>query len=869
MAAASTGKEEWGATPPLRRLWSSSKPLLDLQGERTCDRSPVRGSSKSLQDALGGYDSIASAEDDAVELGVGHGMPAPLRASQQWTDEWSVFASSVPGIVIAVILNMFLSISFGSAFFPTQWIFPSTVSRSLGVQLFLLSTAVGQVVMTFCSDFPVAIAMMMVENIPFMTTIALATIAKQGMGEDSFSTVFMANAIMSITVGVCFFVCGHFKLGFVLNVIPKSLILGCIGGIGVFIFRIGMEVSSNTPFAVFSILSLWPYWGVSALFEVALRLLLHYNTSPSLAPLLAPLYFCSIPFIFYVLLWLGGVGPGSADAWFFPADSGTTDPAAVFRLFDHTKVDWQVICSSIPTMVASTVFAFLHVPLNVPALKLTTGCDADIDRELKAHAYSNLLAGLLGQCQNYLCYSNSVLYFRCNGNTKLSSLLVAAISVCLFFAGPSLIAFVPRCMPGCLLIHIGIDLCREALYDSLHGFDGVEYAIILVLTVIMTLFGMTVGLIVGLIAAAVAFIFQTNLYIKPIRRQARCTTMRSSRWRSERAQRLLPHLQRRVLWIQLQGSLYFGNAQLVGKELDALICQYNALQDLPLLIVILDFSLVLSIDSSAVDAIKDIHKKAIIHKVALVYVRGSSNGFPCAATLTESLRNIRDAKLGRQTPSPPAQQAGQPTPLDASLGALAELLQSGYYASLYVVDDLNSAIMLAEERLLHTETDLKNNPLEIEFQQFVDHSEQPHLYQLKHIIPNPRILAKFLAFFVERRLTEGQVLWQHGEASTCAVLLVSGSLTSFNSESELMREESIYPGHLVGEFGLLKGDARVCSLRATQDSVVLELSLASYTTMQSHDSAMVILLNRICLAYLDMRTRHVSNFLLESRSLPV
>lgn len=51
-------------------------------------------------------------------------------------------------------------------------------------------------------------------------------------------------------------------------------------------------------------------------------------------------------------------------------------------------------------MLALTFFGILHVPINVPALGLTTGEDnVDVDRELRAHGYSNALSGLCGSIQ--------------------------------------------------------------------------------------------------------------------------------------------------------------------------------------------------------------------------------------------------------------------------------------------------------------------------------------------------------------------------------------------------------------------------------------------------------------------------------------
>ena len=85
-------------------------------------------------------------------------------------DKWGIksFFSNIPGLLIALILNLFLSASFGSAMFPPEWQFPDTVPRAIGVQMFLFSTLICQICLTALSDFPCAVGMMMVENIPFM-----------------------------------------------------------------------------------------------------------------------------------------------------------------------------------------------------------------------------------------------------------------------------------------------------------------------------------------------------------------------------------------------------------------------------------------------------------------------------------------------------------------------------------------------------------------------------------------------------------------------------------------------------------------------------------------------------------------------------
>lgn len=56
-------------------------------------------------------------------------------------------------------------------------------------------------------------------------------------------------------------------------------------------------------------------------------------------------------------------------------------------------------------MFALTFFGVLHVPINVPALGMSTGNDhVNVDRELLAHGVSNALSGFAGSIQVFSVY---------------------------------------------------------------------------------------------------------------------------------------------------------------------------------------------------------------------------------------------------------------------------------------------------------------------------------------------------------------------------------------------------------------------------------------------------------------------------------
>lgn len=287
--------DSWSATPRLRQQWLQlSTPVLeDLVNDKI-----IAGKQSSHP------------SHDLLESSKGlHGVNET--SSRSLTKTWSLSNcfNGTPGLLIAVTLNLFLSTSFGSAFFPSEWDFPIGVPRAIGVQMFLFSTLICQITLTMLSEFPSAMGMMMVENIPFMHTICMIAVERQGQSADTFATVFVAFSISSVVVGIFFYLLGAFRLGNTVYFFPKHVIVGCIGGIGIFILTTGFEVATNVPWRwdlpalrLYSASKVLPLWAVALMLELFLRLVLAITN----ASLLPPFYFVSIPPLFYIALLLLG-----------------------------------------------------------------------------------------------------------------------------------------------------------------------------------------------------------------------------------------------------------------------------------------------------------------------------------------------------------------------------------------------------------------------------------------------------------------------------------------------------------------------------------------------------------------------------------
>jgi SulP family sulfate permease len=460
----------------------------------------------------------------------------------------STLIQQASAIAVVALLSIMISIPFGASYFPIGWKaegsgtdrdsdatgtggdgdisgnFPLPGKQALGIRMFLFATIMGQLAFTFSSRFENPVGLQMVENVPFLDALCHIVIQEQGYGIEALSTVCFLFGLSSILVGLTFYLLGKWKLGRIVYFFPNHVLVGCIGGIGVFLIITAIEVTSDTTFTfdrngIVGVLAHWELLVIVVGFELVLRCLQHATKDKygnAKYPLLSPIYYCMITPLFYLGLFLFGVSTQQATdrGFFFPAvEDNSTAPTSsstsvwydphlwdMFTIVNLTTLSWTAIFQSAGTMIALAAFSLIHVPINIPAFAISTDVgtwqtifsrtmmtalnlpvfnvvdsilirsyplptDTDMNQELIAHGYANMFSGAFGGLQTYMTYSNSVLYAKSGGKGKISSLLIVAMTMLLFVIGPSIASFLPRCMAGTLLLHIGIDLALEGVYD--------------------------------------------------------------------------------------------------------------------------------------------------------------------------------------------------------------------------------------------------------------------------------------------------------------------------------------------------------------------------------------------------------------------
>jgi SulP family sulfate permease len=410
----------------------------------------------------------------------------------------AVFA--MPAVLLATMLTLLDAISYGIIIFPASDIHLPTTAPHAGISMFLASTIISQIVYTAGgSAFKGAVGSMvilinkMIEVMPFLHIICsiIETKMKNSSDKEILATIMAAYAMSTLITGIVFLLLGIYKLGNVIQFFPRHILVGCIGGIGLFLILTGIEITAKIEPIItlqyFIDIFEWKalkLWGVSLGVAITLKTIQEFIEHP----LLVPVFYMTVPLVFYSIVV--GFGLNLEDlrnqGWLFKFDTVDVPFYVFWTYYDFFNVNWNAVMATIPTQLALTFFGILHVPINVPALSVSTKQDVDLSKEIIGHGISNIAAGMFGVTQNYMVYSNSLLYIRSGGNSTTAGVILILATVLLWIKGSFLILYVPSIVVGSLIFHLGIDLIKESVYDTWSvGMHPLEYFTIITIVLVM------------------------------------------------------------------------------------------------------------------------------------------------------------------------------------------------------------------------------------------------------------------------------------------------------------------------------------------------------------------------------------------------
>ncbi|OCF60397.1 vacuolar protein [Kwoniella mangroviensis CBS 10435] len=784
---------------------------------------------------------------------------------------------TIPSVVLGLLLNVLDGVSYGMILFPANAVFVDF--GSLGVSMFFVSCIVSQLVFSLGgSIFPGGNGSMMIEAVPFFHI--LVNTFEAVIGDDDkaiIATTMVAFAFSSILTGLVFFALGAFKLGGLIGYFPRHILVGCIGGVGIFLIETGLEVSRGLKEEGFeynlATLKLFfesghviALWTIPLALAILLRIISHFFHHQ----LIFPAYFFVVPLIFYGVVLIGrwDLDYLRQTGWVFDVGKNTQSWWKFYTYFDFRKTHWGAFWEAMPTQLALVFFGILHVPLNVPALGVSLAEDnVKLDRELVAHGFSNLAAGLVGTVPNYLTYVNTVLFYRVGGGSRLSGLLLAAATAAIMMVGPSVIAALPVMVVGALIFVLGIDLVIEAVWDTRNRVNKWEYITIWVIAIGMTIFDFVIGLLLGIILACIFFVVQSSRR-RAIRTVFNGATARSTVRRPKSQREFIQQVGSQTYVMKLQGFLFFGTITYVESEIRHLLDLAKWQHD-PIRFLIIDLHLVHGMDFSSAEAFVRVQRLLAAKDVLLILCGAAPNGLVGTAlqavdlwadregTRVEVFVGLNDALEWTENAYLTAfyenqrlidQEASTAQVIDFPKIAkppfsLAESFQNSPRRSHLVKaggDTLPRSTFPSPPKPEPSSLpDLSTiQPLQILYQTFEPYLEYTSSSGGEGATKDSDFHHDLVPFFKREQILSGDTLWTQNDLADGLYLIESGCLRAtyaYDDHTNLV-QETMVAGTIAGDLSTLSEMKRNCTVVAERDCVLWKMDVDSLSKLENENT---------------------------------
>ena len=405
----------------------------------------------------------------------------------------------LPILTVALISGLVVTtyqISFGSLIFSGDL----SPYLSAGIGFCLMGVVLIGGIEALLSGTPGMVAIPTVGSAVIVATMA-AQIANElnGSPEQIFPTVTASITVAALLTGGAFLALGWFRLGNLIRYIPYPVIGGFLAGTGWLVASGALKTMNGVALSLANLPKFYTSeglvrWLPGVIFGVVLLLVVrrfkHY--------LITPLAILGAVLLFYLILWISGVSIEQATRLgllFKPFP-----PGALWQpppLGDLLLVDWGAIARLAGNIATLILISSITILLYASGVEVTAGKEIDLNQELRACGVGNLAAGFSASPPGYTIITMSVLSSRLGANSRWVGILMAAICAGVMFFGGPLIALFPKPVLGGVLTFLGLTFLVDWLYDGWRRLSHADYAIVVVILLVMSLLGLLPGLAVG------------------------------------------------------------------------------------------------------------------------------------------------------------------------------------------------------------------------------------------------------------------------------------------------------------------------------------------------------------------------------------
>ena len=618
---------------------------------------------------------------------------------------------------------------------------------------------------------------------PAAAVLAALSLEFAGRGAELGATLVML-AIISLLCGLFQVGFGFIRLGSLIKYMPFPVVSGYLSGVGIIIIvgqlpkllavpkGTGMARAMTTPamwnwkalvvgVATIGVMVVAPRVTKrvpAAILALSAGILVYFVVAASLDPSMLTLEGNRL-----VIGALGG-------------DAGLVDAFA-------ERVSGVAALSTADLFLLVSPALTLAVLLSIDTLKTCVVLDAvtrtrhDSNRELVAQGAGNIASALAGGIPGAGQMGATLVNRTSGGRTRLSGFLegVLALGAILMFSG--LIAWIPVAALAGILVVVGV---RMIDWKALRLVQSKSTILDFIVVAAVVIVAVTIGLIpasaVGIGLAILLFI-REQIGGSVVRRRFTGSEFSSKRVRHERELRVLEHSGARAVFLELQGSLFFGTADQLYRAIEPELARATYL--------VLDMRRVQSMDVTAAHVLELAEATLRERKAFLVFAH-----FPHTLPSGRDLAKYCD-----------------------------EVGLVGPERHTRIFDQRNEAIEWIEDRIL-AEAGFRD-----EEERLLELAEMPLFEGRKK-----ETLADLDACMERRSARAGEVLFHKGDAADELFLIRRGAVRIVLplEGGQLYHLATFKRGHFFGEVSFLDRDRRSADALAFADSDFFVLSRARF-----------------------------------------
>jgi sulfate permease, SulP family len=681
-----------------------------------------------------------------------------------------------------------------------------TSSITIGITIFIVGGILQALVISWKSSLPGMLSDVQDSPAAILAVIisAMLLAMPDASPDTKLYTSLAAIILAALIMGAMCLVLGFYRLGNLFNYVPYPVVSGFLAGTGLLLMLGAGQVMTGENITLLNLGPLFEmdaliHWLPGVVFAVVLFWLVmrigHYLVLP--AALLGAFV------IFFGVLWVSGttVTTAMANDWFI---EGIPQGETLFRWWDPAgfrQVDWKLLLNQSGSLLACAVVSLLSLLMNLSALELSIGKEIELDSELRNNGWANLAGAVVGSLIGYPMLGASSLAYRLGARSRLNGIFNALILGLVLVVGGSFMAYFPNFILGGFLFFIGIDFLYTSLYRTWAVLPRLDYAIVVVIMLLINIAGFLQGVGAGLALAVVLFILQYSR-TGAVRHTLSGVSYRS---RVDRSRLYTGLLRKKGDWLhilELQGFIFFGTANQLVDKIRTRLETTN-----PPRYLILDFRLVTGADSSAGFSFSKIKRLAAGKGVGLV------------------LTNLNPQTMKLLEKSLPASEAS-------------------YFP------DLDHGIEWCENQMIAT------------FESVGLAARPGSLFkQLSRALPRSEDVETLKRYMQVCNYQPGDRIIKQGSEQTGLYMIEKGLVTIYLEceDGSLLRLRSLESGAFFGEMGVYSGEPASATVVAEQPTQLYQLSSMDIKRLEQEAPSIATAFHRLIIAYMSERVAKMTN----------